>query len=386
MSIQGCGQLGILLFLASAAFAGDDTGLDEQKISAVKKWIVESKTAMQEELKLMPETLRSERVKLHKIRTSNLGVSQKKERMLSQRMLIKQLERRELALKKGAAEPKPPKFSDDLKVGELGKIDSPFRVAEVIDKDSVLIEPLFANPALLFGTVDPDKIFLYEAPIQLDGVDATLVQKGDRFGVETNVEVNFGQSPFTNVFMVRDVKQYRTLQGLLNVKRLTSIDLDAIVKQLKSGEEKPNSSGGAKSGVTKQSTEKRAKIKDDDDGRKATLKLRDGRKITGGLVAETADTVTLNVAGFETTFDRAQIVSLEVAKTLTEQFAEQRAKIEDDNYNGRYTLARKVFETRSTEGYKLALRELDSILKASPEHQMAKLLKRIVTERLKMQP
>lgn len=124
----------------------------------------------------------------------------------------------------------------------------------------------------------------------------------------------------------------------------------------------------------------------DTSAREATLKLQDGRKITGDLVAETADTVILKVAGIETTFAREQIVSLEIAKTLTEQFTEERAKLKDDDYNGRYTLARKMFETRSTEGYKLASRELDAILAAKPDHQMAKLLKNVVKERLKLQP
>lgn len=124
----------------------------------------------------------------------------------------------------------------------------------------------------------------------------------------------------------------------------------------------------------------------DASAREATLKLQDGRKITGDLVAETADTVIIKVAGIETTFAREQIVSIEVEKTLAEQFAEQREQIKDDDYNGRYTLARKMFETRSTEGYKLAQGELDSILKANPDHQMAKLLKNVVAERLKLQP
>jgi hypothetical protein len=122
--------------------------------------------------------------------------------------------------------------------------------------------------------------------------------------------------------------------------------------------------------------------------REVEISLKDGRTIVGELVNETAQAVTVKVAGIETTFSRSQMKEggLKARVTLTEQFEEKRAALAADDFNGRTDLARWALDQKTSEGNKLALAELDAILKARPDSDLAKTLHNIAADRLKNDP
>ncbi|QNN21186.1 hypothetical protein HED60_02495 [Planctomycetales bacterium ZRK34] len=120
--------------------------------------------------------------------------------------------------------------------------------------------------------------------------------------------------------------------------------------------------------------------------RDVVLTLKDGRQIRGELVSESTGSVTISVAGIETTFPRPMIDDVKVQMSLAEQYQLKRDLLADTNYNGRYDLARWLYDQKSPEAYRLALGELNEILKAKPDHQQAALLRNVVTERLKLEP
>ncbi|MEX2672468.1 MAG: hypothetical protein WD294_10200 [Phycisphaeraceae bacterium] len=110
--------------------------------------------------------------------------------------------------------------------------------------------------------------------------------------------------------------------------------------------------------------------------------FNDGRQITGQLVAETASTVTIAVAGIETTFPRDQIQAMEAHLTLKERYEQKRAEVADDDWAGRYALARWLYDQENVELYPLAVEELDALLGDRPTHQQAQLLRRVLNDRI----
>jgi hypothetical protein len=114
--------------------------------------------------------------------------------------------------------------------------------------------------------------------------------------------------------------------------------------------------------------------------RDADLVLKDGRRITGQLVAQTPNTVTVKVAGIESTFLRDQIRDLQIKLTLEEQAQQRRQGLKPDDFDGRFEIARWLYDHKTPEGYRLALVELDSLLQANPNHERAKLLRNIVAD------
>lgn len=120
--------------------------------------------------------------------------------------------------------------------------------------------------------------------------------------------------------------------------------------------------------------------------RDVVLTLKDGRQIRGELISESTGSVTISVAGIETTFPRPMITEVKVQMSLAEQYQQKRAAIADTDTNARYDLARWLYDQKSPEAYRLALGELNDILKAKPDHQQAALLRNVVTERLKLEP
>jgi len=120
--------------------------------------------------------------------------------------------------------------------------------------------------------------------------------------------------------------------------------------------------------------------------RDVVVVLKDGRQIRGTLVSETSSSVTIAVAGIETTFPRPMVEEMKVQLSLEEQYKQKRGEIADDNFSARYDLARWLYDQKSPAGYKLALKELDSILSDKPDHQQAMLLRNVVNERLKLEP
>ena len=123
--------------------------------------------------------------------------------------------------------------------------------------------------------------------------------------------------------------------------------------------------------------------------REVTLTLTNGREITGQLVSETADSVTVRIAGIETTYPRSQVGEMQVRLTLADEYQMRRDQLADDNYEGRYELAYWLYQQGTAgdgpanpEALQLAMRELDAILQAKPDHEKAGLLRTVVASRL----
>lgn len=116
--------------------------------------------------------------------------------------------------------------------------------------------------------------------------------------------------------------------------------------------------------------------------RQVRLELRDGRQITGELVSETDNTVTIEIAGIETTFPRDEVDDVVPVLTLAERYQRRRANVADDDYSSRYQIARWLYDQRTLEGYQLAMQELESLLEDRPSHPQAQLLYEVARERL----
>lgn len=119
--------------------------------------------------------------------------------------------------------------------------------------------------------------------------------------------------------------------------------------------------------------------------RQVRLELKSGRSIVGQLIEETSDTVTVAIAGIETTFPREQIGSVDTFDTLEEQYDRDREKIADDDYDARYDLARWLYDQHTLEGYQLALREVEAILGERTSHARAALLRDLLTLRIEQE-
>ncbi len=93
--------------------------------------------------------------------------------------------------------------------------------------------------------------------------------------------------------------------------------------------------------------------------RQGTVVKRDGRRFTGEVVEDTADRVVLNIRGVRLTFERSEIASFEYLKSPEEEYRERRARLEDDDYKGRFDLANWLY---SQQHYALAKQELDALI------------------------
>lgn len=116
--------------------------------------------------------------------------------------------------------------------------------------------------------------------------------------------------------------------------------------------------------------------------RSVSVELRDGRRVSGQLVGETGQTITVAISGIETTFPRDQVVEMEMLDALAERYEERRGEVDDEDWSGRYEIARWLYDQRTGEGYELALVELGEILEHRPDDQRAQLLRQVVQARM----
>lgn len=114
--------------------------------------------------------------------------------------------------------------------------------------------------------------------------------------------------------------------------------------------------------------------------REAVLTLKDGRTIKGEVAAEDDKAVTLVISGIKTPYARDLIKTVEYVKTVEEEYAERRPKLNDDDIAGRYQLARWLYEKKA---FGMAKKELDDLAKRDPKNADVNLLKRIVDEKVK---
>lgn len=109
--------------------------------------------------------------------------------------------------------------------------------------------------------------------------------------------------------------------------------------------------------------------------RQAVVTLNTGRQLKGEVVDESLDSVTIKISGISTKIKRSDIKSVKFLKTAAEEYKERRAKVGNDDVEGRYKIARWLFDQ---EAYPLALKELDELVKMAPDEKKIGLLRRVV--------
>lgn len=92
--------------------------------------------------------------------------------------------------------------------------------------------------------------------------------------------------------------------------------------------------------------------------RQAEVTTRNGRTFTGELVSQDSRQVVIEIAGIRTPINRSDIVSIEYKQDPDEAYAQRRAELADDDFEGRYNLASDLYDEGALEQ---ALTELRSI-------------------------
>jgi hypothetical protein len=110
---------------------------------------------------------------------------------------------------------------------------------------------------------------------------------------------------------------------------------------------------------------------------------KDGTKFLAEMVSQTPASVTVKISGIEQTIPRDQIESMQVKQTLAEEFDSRRAALKNDDFAGRYDLARQFLDKGGVEAMKLALAEAQSMLRDKPEDARTKLLVSVIEGRLR---
>ena len=119
------------------------------------------------------------------------------------------------------------------------------------------------------------------------------------------------------------------------------------------------------------------------DARTAVVTLNDGRQVTGDLVAQDENGVTLMVNDIRQVIPSGEIRGIEYPRTLEEQYKDRRAKVADDNLQGRLDIVRWLIN--SDGGLELAAREIGAMQQVWPGNEDVALFKRVVDERLRAQ-
>ncbi len=135
---------------------------------------------------------------------------------------------------------------------------------------------------------------------------------------------------------------------------------------------------------------------------KVSVKLKDGRTVVGELVSQSDKKVTLKVSGVELSFDRDKVASVSAvakpsdppkppkATTMADAFAQKRKAIADTDFAKRYALCNEYFQLgnkagkspKALEPYKLALGEIEQLVKVKPDSLPYKLLKDELAKRV----
>ena len=99
--------------------------------------------------------------------------------------------------------------------------------------------------------------------------------------------------------------------------------------------------------------------------------MKTGRQITGFLIESLDDSIVIRLEGIDTTYRRKNIETIEFLRPVSERYEDLRDHIEDTDIETRLILVEWL---RTREAYRLALKELESILEIAPDYPEAKTL------------
>ncbi len=111
----------------------------------------------------------------------------------------------------------------------------------------------------------------------------------------------------------------------------------------------------------------------------AVVTTYDDRTLTGELVSQDENTVTLLISGIKTPIPRQSIKSIEIKDAPPEQYRKLRAELDDDDLDGRYRLAYQMYEKK---WYELAMVELQSMRRDFPDSDKVRALQTVVQSRI----
>ena len=113
----------------------------------------------------------------------------------------------------------------------------------------------------------------------------------------------------------------------------------------------------------------------------AIVVFNDGRELRGEIVSRTNELVQLKIGDITTPIAMSNIKEIKELGSVEEQYKERRAKLKDDDLNGRYELAYWLFDQKA---YQLASNELIDLKRRFPDDDRVELLLKVVQERMKM--
>lgn len=123
-------------------------------------------------------------------------------------------------------------------------------------------------------------------------------------------------------------------------------------------------------------------IQPEGEGRTATVILHDGQVITGTLVEETDEAITLNINGIRTTIEIGKIRESYIQAPIEDRYRSVRASIDDDDAEQLIQLARWLMKNERND---LALAEINGVLEKEPFNETAKNLKTIAEQNIRLQ-
>ncbi|MEM1209662.1 MAG: hypothetical protein AAGI54_10380 [Planctomycetota bacterium] len=104
----------------------------------------------------------------------------------------------------------------------------------------------------------------------------------------------------------------------------------------------------------------------------AQIVTTDGRTFAGELVEQTPSTVVLGIAGIDTPFSRDVIASLEVGKTVSAEYDELKADLDESDPGAWAGIVEFLFDRGR---YELAKQEVDALIASHPNYEVAKRLR-----------
>lgn len=116
--------------------------------------------------------------------------------------------------------------------------------------------------------------------------------------------------------------------------------------------------------------------------RQVKLLLDNGRRIQGELVSKDEQSITVSIAGVQTTFDRSRIIGVHYPQSVREEYQQRKKALAPEDVQGRLALARYLLERDTLTSLRLAQRELEGILELDPDLEQAQSLMRVVTSRI----
>ncbi len=120
----------------------------------------------------------------------------------------------------------------------------------------------------------------------------------------------------------------------------------------------------------------------EEEGRVATVVLHDGQVMTGTLVSESDNSITLMINGIRSTIEHSKIRESYIQPPVEDRYRTMRATIEDDDTERLLQIVRWLIDKERSD---LALEELKGILKLEPFNKEAVNLKTVAEQNLKLQ-